>query len=252
MNRLVKLYHQLGSPPTFYRITGKWLPWLFWAGVLLMLWGLYDGLFVAPIDYQQRESFKISYIHVPAAWISMFIYLVMGISGFMALVWRMKVAEAILIASAPIGAIFTLLALVTGSLWGKPMWGTWWDWDARMTSELILLFLYIGVMATYNAYDDPRKGARVAALVAVIGLVNLPIIHFSVEWWSTIHQASTVSLFGKQHIPWSMLRGWLLMAIGTKLYYGYSVLKRARLLLLETEKHTAWVQKVIEQECQNA
>ncbi len=252
MNRLVKLYHQLGSPPTFYRMTAKWQPWLLWTGIVVMLWGLFDGLFVAPIDYQQLESFKISYIHVPAAWMSMFIYLAMGVAGFMALVWRMKVAEAVMMASAPIGAIFTLLTLVTGSLWGKPMWGTWWDWDARMTSELILLFLYIGVMATYNAYDDPRKGARVAALVAVIGLVNLPIIRYSVEWWSTIHQPSTVNLFGDQHIPWSMLRGWLIMAIGTKLYYGYSVLKRTRLLLLETERHTAWVQQITQEECKNA
>jgi heme exporter protein C len=245
-NPIVKLYHQLGSPPSFYRISGYFLKWLLLLAVLLTVAGLYDGLVLAPADYQQGDSFRIIYVHVPAAWMSMFIYAVMGITGLIAIIWRMKVAEAVLLASAPIGAWFTLIALVTGSLWGKPMWGTWWEWDARMTSELILLFLYIGVIATYGAFaEDSRKAARMAALIAVVGLINLPIIHFSVTWWSSIHQGTTVSLTSESKITWEMMRPLLTMAFATKFYYGYSMLKRARIFLLETEQHKKWVQNEV-------
>ncbi|MCF6289218.1 MAG: heme ABC transporter permease [Proteobacteria bacterium] len=245
-NAIIRLYHQLGSPPSFYRISGYFLKWLLLFAMILTAIGLYDGLVLAPADYQQGDSFRIIYVHVPAAWMSMFIYVLMGIAALIALIWRMKVAEAVMIASAPIGAWFTLITLVTGSLWGKPMWGTWWEWDARMTSELILLFLYIGVMATYTAFsEDARKAARMAALVAVVGLVNIPIIHFSVEWWSSIHQGTTVSFIGESHITWDMLRPLLIMAVATKLYYGYSMLKRARIYLLETEQQKRWAQDVV-------
>lgn len=243
MNKLVKLYHKLGSPPSFYRISGYFLlPFLLLA-VGLTAYGLIDGLFFAPTDYQQKDSYRIMFVHVPAAWMSMFIYAMMGIAAIMAFVWRMKVAEAVMIASAPIGAAFTVICLVTGMLWGKPMWGTYWDWDARMTSELILLFLYIGVLAMYAAFDDePRKAARLTALVAIIGLVNLPIIHYSVYWWSSIHQGSSVSLTGGSGIKdWDMLRPLLVMAIATKFYYGYSMLHRARSYLLKTEAKKQWV-----------
>ena len=176
----------------------------------------------------------------------MFIYGVMGLCGIIAIIWRMKVAEAVLMASAPIGAWFTFLALVTGSLWGKPMWGTWWVWDARMTSELILLFLYIGIIATYNAFsEDTRKAARFASLIAVVGIANVVIIHFSVKWWSSIHQGTTVSITGESKITWEMLRPLLIMAFATKFYYGYSMLKRARIFLLETEQHKKWVETEI-------
>ena len=245
-NPIVKLYHQLGSPPSFYRISGYFLKWLLLLAFVLTAIGLYDGLVLAPADYQQGDSFRIIYVHVPAAWMSMFIYAVMGITALIAIIWRMKVAEAVLMASAPIGAWFTFIALATGSLWGKPMWGTWWEWDARMTSELILLFLYIGIIATYGAFsEDSRKAARMAALIAVVGLVNLPIIHFSVTWWSSIHQGTTVSLTDESKITWEMMRPLLTMAFATKFYYGYSMLKRARIFLLETEQHKKWVQKEI-------
>ena len=247
--KIVLLYHKLGSPPSFYRISGYFLKWLLLIAVILTGFGLYDGLVLAPADYQQGDSFRIIYVHVPAAWMSMFIYGFMGFTALIAIIWRMKVAEAVLLASAPIGAWFTLIALVTGSLWGKPMWGTWWEWDARMTSELILLFLYIGIMATYGAFaDDSRKAARMVALVAIVGLVNLPIIHFSVKWWSSIHQGTTVSFMGESHITWEMLRPLLTMAVATKFYYGYSMLKRARIHLLETEQHKKWVQTLVLEE----
>ncbi len=247
MNKLVKLYHTLGSPPSFYRIAGYFLTPLLLLALGLTAYGLVDGLFFAPIDYQQKDAYRIIFVHVPSAWMSMFIYAMMGIAAIMAFVWRMKVAEAVMMASAPIGAAFTVITLVTGMLWGKPMWGTYWDWDARMTSELILLFLYIGVMAMYAAFDDdPRKAARLTALVAIIGLVNLPIIHYSVEWWSSIHQKSSVKLTGSTGIKdWDMLRPLLVMAFATKFYYGYSMLHRARSYLLHTESQKQWAQAAL-------
>jgi len=246
---IVLFYHKLGSPPSFYRISGYFLKWLLLIAIILAGIGFYDGLILAPVDYQQGDTVRIMYVHVSSAWMSMFIYAIMGICGLIAIIWRMKVAEAVLMASAPIGAWFTLITLLTGSLWGKPMWGTWWEWDARMTSELILLFLYIGIMATYTAFsEDARKAARMAALVAVVGLVNLPIIHFSVKWWSSIHQGTTVSLMGESKITWDMLRPLIYMAFATKFYYGYSMLKRARMYLLETESNKKWAQTIVMEE----
>ena len=246
MNKIVKFYHEMGSPPSFYRITGYWLKPLFILAMVLTVYGLIDGLFFAPPDYQQGDSYRIMFVHVPAAWMSLFIYAIIGVCGIIAFVWRMKVVEAVMMASAPIGALFTALTLLTGMLWGKPMWGTYWDWDARMTSELILLFLYIGVMGIYSAYDDdPRKAARLAALVAIIGLINLPIIRYSVEWWTSIHQGASISLLGGNSgiKEWSMLRPLLVMALATKFYYVYSMLHRARNYLLRTEQKKSWVMK---------
>ncbi len=247
MNRLLKFYHELGSPPSFYRITSHWLKPMLILAIVFTVYGLIDGLFFAPEDYQQGDSYRIIFVHVPAAWMSMFIYAIVGVSGIMAFVWRMKVAEAVMMASAPIGAIFTAITLLTGMLWGKPMWGTYWDWDARMTSELILLFLYIGVLGIYSAYDeDPRKAARLAALVAIIGLINLPIIRYSVYWWTSIHQGSSVSLMGESGIKdWDMLRPLLVMALATKFYYIYSMLNRAQTHLLKTEQNKNWVKKAL-------
>ena len=153
-------FHKLGSPPHFYRIAGKWIPWLTWLFLISVIAGLYGGLIMAPTDYQQGESYRIIFVHVPSAWMSLFIYVVMAFCGLVIIVWRMKLAEVVLITSAPIGASFTFLALVTGSLWGKPMWGTYWAWDARLTSELILLFLYLGIIGLHNAIDDRRMAAR--------------------------------------------------------------------------------------------
>jgi heme exporter protein C len=176
---------------------------------------------------------------------SLFIYVVMAITGAISLVWRMKLAEVITISSAPIGASFTFIALVTGSLWGKPMWGTWWVWDARLTSELILLFLYLGVIGLYGAIDDKRVAAKAVAILALVGVVNIPIIHYSVEWWNTLHQGPTVTKMDKPSIHVSMLVPLLLMALAFKLYYIIALLQRARLELLQRESNANWVKNLI-------
>jgi len=237
----------MASPRYFYSLAGRLIPWLGAACLLFMLAGLYYGLIVAPPDYQQGDSYRIMFIHVPAAWMSMFVYVVMAGAGLIGLVWHIKLAEMIAISSATIGASFTFLALVTGSLWGKPMWGTWWVWDARLTSELILLFLYLGVIALYNAIDDKRTAARSTAILALVGVVNIPIIHFSVEWWNTLHQGSTVTKLGAPSIDISMLIPLLLMAVAFKLYYALVVLMRARCEVLERERNTQWVRELAEQ-----
>ena len=239
-------FHKLGSPPHFYRIAGKWIPWLGWIFVLLLLAGLYGGLVMAPTDYQQGESYRIIFIHVPAAWMSLFIYVAMAVCGAIIIVWRMKLAEVVLISSASIGASFTFLALVTGSLWGKPMWGTYWVWDARLTSELILLFLYLGVIGLYNAIEDKRVASRAVAILALVGVVNIPIIHYSVEWWNTLHQPATITKLDKPSIHASMLIPLLIMAAGFKLFYATTVLMRARCELLDRERNSRWVQSMVE------
>jgi len=249
MNRFVLFFHHTGSPPWFYRFAGKLMPWLWVGFVVLAGIGLYLGLFRAPPDYQQGESVRIMYLHVPAAWMSMMIYGLMAIMGFIALVWRIRIMEILTISSAPIGAAFTLIALVTGSLWGRPAWGTYWVWDARLTSELVLLFLYIGIIALYNAFDEPRKAARAASLMAIVGAVNLPIIHYSVLWWNTLHQGSSVSFSGSS-IDASMLWPLLLMAVAFKFFYGANLLARARLHLLKQDRRKRWVHELFTEEAE--
>ena len=227
-------------------MAGRLIPWLGWTCLLIMLVGLYYGLVEAPPDYQQGESYRIMFIHVPSAWMSMFIYMVMASAGAVGLIWRIKLADIVASASAPIGAAFTLLALVTGSLWGKPMWGAWWVWDARLTSELILLFLYLGFIALQASIEDPRNAARAGAVLALVGVVNIPIIHYSVEWWSTLHQGPTVTKFDKPSIHLSMLIPLLLMALAFKLYYVTSVLMRARSEVLLREQNSRWVKELVE------
>jgi heme exporter protein C len=247
MNRLYLFFHKTGSPPWFYRFSGYLIPWL-WAGfIALTAIGLYLGLVVAPADYQQGESVRIMYLHVPAAWMSMLIYGLMALWGFIALVWRIRIMEVLIISSAPIGAAFTIIALITGSLWGRPTWGTYWVWDARLTSELVLLFLYFGVIALYNSYDEPRKAARAASLMSIVGAINLPIIHFSVLWWNTLHQGSSIGTSGNSIHP-SMLWPLLYMAIAFKLYYGANLLSRARLRLLKQDHRKRWVQDLLTKE----
>jgi len=243
---LSNFFHKLASPKYFYSISGQLLPWLAAGFVLLTLAGLWYGLVVAPPDYQQGESYRIMFVHVPAAWMSLFIYVVMAGAGAIGLVWRIKLAEVVSISSATVGASFTFLALVTGSIWGKPMWGTWWVWDARLTSELILLFLYLGIIALHNAIDDKRTAARATAILAIVGAVNIPIIHYSVEWWNTLHQGPTVAKFDAPSIHISMLIPLLLMAGAFKLYYALVVLMRARCEVLERERHTGWVKQLAE------
>ena len=239
-------FHRMASPKHFYGLAGMLIPWLAVPCLLLTLAGLYYGLVKAPPDYQQGDSYRIMFIHVPAAWMSLFIYIVMAGAGAIGLIWRIKLAEVVAISSAPIGASFTFLALVTGSIWGKPMWGTWWVWDARLTSELILLFLYLGVIALNNAIDDKRTAARAVAILALVGVINIPIIHYSVEWWNTLHQGPTVTKFDKPSIHLSMLIPLLLMAVAFKLYYAFVVLMRARCEVLERERNSGWVKELAE------
>ena len=220
------------------------MPWLAGIFMLLLLAGLYGGLVLAPPDYQQGESYRIIFVHVPAAWMSLFIYMVMAFCGVVILVWRMKLAEVVLISSAPIGASFTFLALATGSLWGKPMWGTWWVWDARLTSELILLFLYLGVIGLHGAIEDKRIASRAVAILAIVGVVNIPIIHYSVEWWNSLHQGPTVTKFDKPSIHWSMLLPLLLMALAFQVYYVLALFQRCRAELLLRERNSKWVQEL--------
>jgi heme exporter protein C len=237
--------HWLGSPPNFYRFAGKLRPWLMAAAVVTAVIGLYGGLVLAPPDYQQGDAYRIIFIHVPSAWMSLAIYAGMAVAGLIALVWRVKLAEVIAMESAPIGAAFTLITLVTGSLWGKPMWGTWWTWGARLTSELVLFFLYLGVIGLYHAFEDRRRGARAASLLALVGIVNLPIVHYSVQWWNTLHQGTTVNLLGHSSIAPAMLWPLLVMALATHLYYFASILGRARTGLLSLEGGKQWVRELV-------
>ena len=224
--------HKYASLMHFHRFSRGVAPWLGWASAALFAAGLVGGLVLAPADYQQGDSFRIIYIHVPSAWMSLFVYVVMAAMGAVALVWRVKLAEIIARASAPLGAWYTFLALATGSIWGKPMWGTWWVWDARLTSELILLFLYLGYIALQSAFDDRRTAARAGAVLVLIGSVNIPIIHYSVEWWNTLHQGPTVSKFDAPSIHIDMLIPLLLMVGAFMTYYGATLLVRARLSLI--------------------
>ena len=242
---MLKFFHQMASPKYFYQFAGKLIPWLAVVCLGFMLAGLYDGLLVAPTDYQQGDSYRIMFVHVPAAWMSMFIYMVMAIAGAIGLIWHIKLAEVMAISSAHIGASFTFLALVTGSIWGKPMWGAWWVWDARLTSELILLFLYLGVIALYNAVEDKRTAARAASILALVGVVNIPIIHYSVEWWNTLHQGPTVTKFDAPSIDIDMLIPLLLMAVAFKLFYALVVLMRARCEILQRERNSGWVKELV-------
>ena len=246
-NWLVMFIHKMGSPPWFYNFSGKLIPWLWAIFIGLTVWGLYLGLVKAPADYQQGESFRIMYLHVPSAWMSMMIYTSMAIMGFIALVWRIRIMEILAMCSAPVGAAFTIIALASGSLWGRPTWGTYWVWDARLTSELVLLFLYLGVIGLYNSIDEPRKAARAACLLAMVGAVNLPIIHYSVKWWNTLHQGSSISVTGGSNIDPSMLWPLLIMAIAVKFYYGANLLTRARVKLLEQDKRKGWVKNLFKE-----
>ncbi|HST44288.1 MAG TPA: heme ABC transporter permease CcmC, partial [Luteimonas sp.] len=205
MNPVARWFHQLGSPPYFNAFAARWAPWCHGVGALVMAWGLYAALYRVPADYQQGDSFRILYIHVPAAWMSLLVFALMALYAAIALVWRIKICESLAMACAPIGAAFTVVTLLTGSIWGKPMWGTWWDWDPRLTTELILLFLYLGVIGLYGAIEDRRAAARAASLLALVGVVMLPIIRYSVVWWNSLHQGQTIRLLGESSMDASML-----------------------------------------------
>src|ERR1700728_1824863 len=204
-------FYKLASPPHVYGAAAALMPWFLGVAAIALGYGVVDGLVFAPSDYQQGDAFRMIYVHVPSAWMSEFTYACMAVAGAIGLIWRIKMGHAVAAAAAPIGASFTLLALVTGSLWGRPMWGTYWAWDPRLTSELILLFLYVGVMSLRTVFDDPGRGDRAAALLGLVGVVNVPIIHFSVVWWNSLHQGATVARWGNPAMPGSML--WPLLSM---------------------------------------
>ena len=231
------------SPATFYRLAGAMAPWFFALAAILAGIGLYFGFAVAPTDAQQGEVYRIIFIHVPAAWISMFLYLVMASYGAMSLTFNTRLAAMMARAIAPTGAMFTFVALWTGAFWGRPTWGTYWVWDARITSELVLLFLYLGFIALANAFEDPRHGDRAAAILSLIGVVNLPIIYFSVQWWNTLHQGSSVSLRGTS-MHAAMLTGMMVMALAFWMYSIAMSLVRVRAAILERERRSAWARQL--------
>lgn len=234
-------FHKLASPPHAYRIAARLVPWFAWPAGALIVASLYGGLVLAPADYQQGDAFRIVYVHAPSAWLSMSVYATMAVAAAVGLVWRIKLAHAVAAASAPVGASFTFLALATGAIWGKPMWGTWWVWDARLTSELILLFLYAGVMALRASIDDRDRADRAAAVLALVGVVNLPIIHYSVYWWNTLHQPATLTKIGKPSMAGDMLWPLLLMLLGFTLYFGAILLVRLRAEILKRERDASWL-----------
>jgi heme exporter protein C len=238
------MWHQITSlisPKIFYRFGTLMLPWLTALFGLSLTYGLIGGLALAPADYQQGDGFRIIYVHVPCAILSLFIYGVMATAAFTALVWRIKMAFLVIKHSAPIGAMFTFLALLTGSLWGKPMWGTWWIWDARLTSELILLFIYLGILLFQSAAADKNAGGRAVAILVLVGFVDLPIIHYSVYWWNTLHQGSTLRLFSPSAIDNTMLYPLLAMNVAFMLYYAIVLITRIRVELTAKSAHPHWL-----------
>ncbi|MBM4189149.1 MAG: cytochrome c biogenesis protein CcsA [Betaproteobacteria bacterium] len=242
----MNLYHY-AAPATFYHLAGRWIPWFAWGAALLAGIGLYISFFVAPTDFQQGEAYRIIFIHVPTAWMSMFIYLVMAFWCAIGLAFNTRLSFLMARALAPTGALFCFLALWTGALWGKPMWGAWWVWDARLTSQLILLFLYVGIMALWAAIDDPKRGDRAGALLILVGAVNVPIIYFSVTWWNTLHQGSSINLTKAPSMATIMLVGMLVMAVAAWLYTIAVAFVRVRGLILERERHTDWAQAALKE-----
>jgi heme exporter protein C len=233
--------YRYSSPATFYPLAGVLARWFAGLALVLALIGLWIGFVVAPTDAQQGEAYRIIFIHVPAAWMSMFIYLVMAMWSILALSFNTRLSAMMAQALAPTGALMTFIALWTGALWGRPTWGTYWAWDARMTSELILLFLYFGVIALRNAIDDPRRADRACAVLTIVGAVNVPIIYFSVQWWNTLHQGSSVSLTAAPRMAMIMLTGMLVMTFAAWFYSIAVALWRLRAIMLERERGAPWI-----------
>jgi heme exporter protein C len=232
---------KFSSPQTFYPLAGKMVPWFMVPAAVLGVAGLYIGFFVAPTDFQQGEAYRIIFIHVPAAWMSMFLYVVMAFWAAIGLAFNTRLSSMMAHALAPTGALMTFIALWTGSLWGRPAWGTWWAWDARLTSELILLFLYIGYMSLAAAIDDLRRADKASAVLALVGVVNIPIIYFSVQWWNTLHQGASVSITRAPSMAATMLIGMLVMVFAFWAYAIAAVLMRVRIVILERERNSAWI-----------
>jgi heme exporter protein C len=232
------------SPQAFYPLAGRMLPWFAAAAAIFAAVGLYVGFFVAPTDFQQGESYRIIFVHVPASWMSMFIYLVMAGWAALGLAFHTRLSGMMTTALAPTGAMFAFLSLWTGALWGKPTWGTYWVWDARLTSELVLLFLYLGFMALQAAIDDPRRADKAGAVLALVGVVNIPIIYFSVQWWNTLHQGASVSLTRSPTMAATMFTGMILMALAFWMYSIAVALARVRAIILERERLAGWTREL--------
>jgi heme exporter protein C len=239
-------WFKYAAPMSFYDLAGKLTPWFAGAALLLTGVGLYIGLFLAPTDFQQGEAYRIIFIHVPAAWMAMFIYLIMAFWSAVGLAWNTRLSFMMSRALAPTGAIFAFLALWTGAVWGKPMWGAWWVWDARLTSSLILFFLYVGIMALWSAIDDTRRGDRAGALLTLVGAINVPIIYFSVQWWNTLHQGASISVTKSPSMASVMLVGMLVMAFAAWFYTIAAAFIRVRGIILERERQTEWVKTILE------
>jgi heme exporter protein C len=238
-------FHRLASPPHVYRLAARLTPWFAWPAGLLIAAGLYGGLVLAPPDYQQGDGFRIIYVHAPSAWLSLMIYSVMASAAAVGLIWRMKVAHAVAASCAVVGAWFTVVSLVTGMLWGKPMWGTYWVWDPRLTAQLILLFLDLGYMGLRSGIEDTSRADRASAVLAIVGVVNVPIIRFSVEWWNSIHQAPSVMKMDRPSMPADMLVPLLVMLLGFTLFFAAVLLVRLRAEILRRERSASWIREVV-------
>ena len=238
-------FHRLGSPPYIYGLARRLTPWFGWSAALLIAGGVWGGLVLAPPDYQQGDGFRIIYVHAPSAWLSLMVYTSMAVAAAVGLIWRIKVAHALAASCAPIGASFTVAALVTGSLWGQPMWGTYWQWDPRLTSELVLLFLYLGYMGLRAGIEDTQRADRASAVLAVVGVVNVPIIHYSVTWWNSLHQAPSVMRLAKPTMAASMLVPLLVMFLGFTLLFLALVLVRLRAEILARERSSGWIREAL-------
>jgi heme exporter protein C len=238
-------FYKLASPPHFYRIATLLEPWLLWPAIVLLLVGTYGGLVLAPPDYLQGEGFRIIYVHVPAAFLSMFAYVVLAVASGIGLIWRMKLAFCVAAAAAPVGAAFTFLALVTGAIWGQPMWGSWWEWDPRLTSELILLFLFMGYIFLRQALRETRQADRASGILAVVGVINVPIIHYSVEWWTSIHQGPTLVKMETPSIAGDMLWPLLVMIVGYQLLFFAILMTGVRVQVLSREQNSRWVSALL-------
>ena len=245
-NKKIINWFKYASPQSFYPVAGRMIPWFWGLAAIFFVVGLYISFFVAPTDFQQGEGYRIIFIHVPAAWMSMFIYLVMAFWAGLGLALNTRLSSMMAQALAPTGAIMAFLSLWTGAWWGKPMWGAWWVWDARLTSALILFFLYIGFIALQAAIDDARRADKAGAILALVGVVNVPIIYFSVKWWNTLHQGASVSLTKAPSMATTMLWGMLIMALAFWMYSIAVALTRVRAIILEREAHTEWVKELPE------
>lgn len=244
-NPLMTWIHRWGSPPWCYQTIQRWLPWLIAIAGTCILTGTIWGLAFAPEDARQGNSYRIIYLHVPASFLALFGYYLMALAAAVGLIWRIKLTFWVMRAAAPLGAALTFIALVTGAIWGKPTWGTWWEWDARITSMLILFFLYLGVMALANAYTNSDSGNRAAALLSLVGTVNIPIIYKSVDWWNTLHQGASLKLTSAPTIHGSMLYPLLIMILGFYAFYALVLLLNLRCEILDQEQRSRWVQDML-------